>query len=68
MRWNQTPLGPVPTRADYDDYRDVAGVKMPFTWTVSQTYMQMTITLSDVEANVPVDAARFTRPAPARKR
>jgi hypothetical protein len=41
VRWNQTPLAPVPTAADYDDYRDVAGVKMPFKWTVSQTYMQM---------------------------
>jgi hypothetical protein len=68
VRWNQTPLGPVPTRADYDDYRDVAGVRMPFTWTVSQTYMQMTITLSDVQANVPVDAARFARPAPAARK
>lgn len=72
VRWNQTPLGPVPTQVDYEDYRDVApstafeagGVKMPFKWTVSQTYMQMTITLSEVQANVPVDPARFARPAP----
>ena len=64
VRWNQTPLAPVPTAVDYDDYRDVAGVKMPFKWTVSQTYMQMNIALSDVQPNVPVDAARFARPAP----
>jgi hypothetical protein len=68
VRWNQTPLGPVPTRADYEDYRDVAGVKMPFKWTVSQTYMQMTVTLSDVQPNVPIDAGRFTRPAPAERK
>jgi hypothetical protein len=65
VRWNETPVGPVPTQIDYDDYRDVAGVKMPFTWTVSQTYMQMTIKLSTIQANVPVDASRFARPAPA---
>jgi hypothetical protein len=64
VRWNETPVGPVPTQIDYADYRDVAGVKMPFTWTVSQTYMQMTIKLSGVQTNVPVDAARFARPAP----
>jgi hypothetical protein len=68
VRWNQTQLGPVPTRADYDDYREVAGVKMPFKWTVSQTYMQMTVTLSEVQPNVPVDAARFARPAPAERK
>jgi len=66
VRWNATPVGPVPTEINYDDYRDVAGVKMPFTWTVSQTYMQMTIKLSGIQANVPVDAARFARPAPAK--
>lgn len=67
VRWNGTPLGPVPTQIDYDDYRDVAGIKMPFTWTASQTYMQMTIKLTDVQANVPIDAARFATP-PAAKR
>jgi hypothetical protein len=65
VRWNETPVGPVPTQIDYDDYREVAGVKMPFTWTVSQTYMQMTITLDALQPNVPIDAARFARPAPA---
>ena len=55
VRWNATPVGPVPTEINYDDYRDVAGVKMPFTWTVSQTYMQMTIKLNAIQANVPVD-------------
>lgn len=67
VRWNDTALGPVPTQIDYDDYRDVAGVKMPFTWTVSQTYMQMTIKLSDLKANTLIDAARFAMPAPAKR-
>ena len=68
VRWNQTPVGPVPTQIDYDDYRDVAGVKMPFTWTASQTYMQMTIKLSGIQANVPVDAAVFAKPVPGKPR
>jgi len=66
VRWNATPVGPVPTEINYDDYRDVAGVKMPFTWTVSQTYMQMTIKLSGIQPNAAVDAKVFARPAAAK--
>jgi hypothetical protein len=67
VRWTATPLGPVPTQIDYSDYRPVAGVRMPFHWTVSQTYMQMTVQLSEVQPNAPIDASRFVRPAPARR-
>jgi outer membrane lipoprotein-sorting protein len=44
----------------------VAGVKVPFKRTVTQTYMQMTIELSDVQPNVRVDDSRFARPAPVK--
>jgi hypothetical protein len=64
VRWNETPVGPVPTQLEYSDYRDVAGVKMPFTWVMTQTYMQATIRLSEVQPNVAIDAARFARPTP----
>ena len=63
VRWTRTPVGFIPTQVDYADYRDVAGVKIPFRRTVSQTYMQMNIELSDVQPNVSIDAARFARPA-----
>src|SRR5687768_1971421 len=37
VRWSRTSVGTVPTQTDYSEYRDVAGVKMPFhivmTWT-----------------------------------
>ena len=65
VRWNNTPVGPVPTEVNYGDYRTVAGVKMPFTWTVSQTYMQMTIKLSAVQPNANIDGKIFAQPAPA---
>ena len=55
-------VGPVPSEINYGDYRTVAGIQMPFTWTATQTYMQMTITLRGVSVNVPVDASRFARP------
>jgi len=65
VRWTLTPVGFVPTQIDYSDFRDVAGVKIPFHRTVSQTFMQMNVELTDVQPNVAVDAARFARPAPA---
>ena len=64
VRWNLTPVGPVPIQVNYTDYRDVAGVKTPFSWTFTQTHMEMTIHLSEVQPNIPVDAARFARPVP----
>ena len=66
VRWTITPVGRVPTQIDYKDYRDVNGVKMPFQWTVSQTYMQMSIALSEIRPNVAVDAAKFNKPAPGK--
>ena len=65
VRWTLTPVGFVPTQIDYSDFRDVAGVKVPFKRVVSQTFMQMTVELTDVQPNAAVDAARFARPAPA---
>jgi hypothetical protein len=64
VRWTRTPVGFIPTQVDYADYRDVAGVKMPFRRTVTQTYMQMTSELTEVQPNAQVDAAKFARPAP----
>jgi hypothetical protein len=64
VTWTETPAGIVPTQVDYSDYREVAGVKMPFQWTVSQTYMQMSVALSEVQPNVAIDAARFAQPVP----
>ncbi len=66
VRWTQTPVGFVPTQIDFKDYRDVAGagIKLPFTRTVSQTYMQMTVSLTDIQPGAQVDASRFNRPAP----
>ena len=66
VRWTETPVGRVPTQIDYSDYRDVSGVKMPFKVIVSQTYMQSTIELSAIQANVAVDAAKFNKPAPGK--
>jgi len=64
VRWTRTPVGFIPTQVDYADYRDVAGVKVPFDRKVTQTYMQAHVLLTDVQPNVAIEAARFARPAP----
>ena len=63
VRWTETAAGPVPVQIDYSDYRDVAGVKMPFHWVMTWTNGQSTIQLKDVRANVSIDDSRFAKPA-----
>jgi hypothetical protein len=60
--WNHTMVGHVPTQIDYSDYRDVGGVKMPFAWSTSWTNGQLSVQLSEVQPNVPLDAAKFAKP------
>ena len=68
VRWSSTPVGTVPTQTEYSDYRDVAGVKMPYRMVVTWTNGQNTIEIKDVRPNVAIDAARFARPAPFKPR
>ena len=68
VRWNRTPVGTVPTQTDFSDYRDVAGVKIPFKTVITWTDGQNTIALNQVQANVPMDAAKFAVPKPFAKK
>jgi photosynthetic reaction center cytochrome c subunit len=63
VRYTEAALGRNMTQIDYEDYRDVAGVKMPVKWTLAWQSGQARFELTDVQPNVPVDAARFARPA-----
>jgi hypothetical protein len=65
LRYTDTAVGTIPAQTDYSDYRDVAGVKMPFHWVVTWTDGQSTIDLSEVQANAAIEAAKFAKPAPA---
>ncbi len=64
VRSTPSPVGRLPVRIDYSDYRDVAGLKMPFKWTMTWLDGRSTYELSEVQPNVAIDAARFARPAP----
>ncbi len=62
VRYGETALGRLPTQIDYDDYRDVNGVKIPFRWTLARPSGRFTIQVSEVKQNVPVDDAKFAKP------
>jgi photosynthetic reaction center cytochrome c subunit len=59
----ESPLGLIPTRIDYDDYRIVDGVETSYRWTVARPGESSTIQLEQIQQNVPIDDARFAKPA-----
>ncbi len=48
---------------DFSDYRDVDGVKVPFTESIMSTVQAMTIRMSTIEHNKPIDETMFSKPA-----
>jgi hypothetical protein len=62
VRYSASPIGRVPTQMDYEDYRDVDGMKFPFKYTFSWLDGRDAFQLSDVKVNVPVDARKFEKP------
>ena len=63
VRYGETALGWLPTQIDYADYRDVDGVKIPYRWTLARPSGRFTIQIAEVKQNVPVDDAKFVKPA-----
>jgi photosynthetic reaction center cytochrome c subunit len=64
LRFGSSPIGRVPTQIDFADYRDVNGIKLPFRITYAWLDGRDAIVLNEVQTNVPVDEAKFGRPAP----
>ncbi len=57
-----TPLGPLPSETDFDDYREVDGIKLPFTvlrLSADRSYKDV---FAQISQNVPVDDAKFETP------
>ena len=62
VRYGQSPLGRNPTQIDYSDYRDLAGVKLPFHWVSSTPTGRFTIQVESAQANVAIPESRFAKP------
>jgi outer membrane lipoprotein-sorting protein len=65
LRYTDTPVGTVPIQVDYSDYREIAGVKMPFREVVTWTNGQTIIELAELRPNVAIEPGRFAKPAAA---
>ncbi len=59
-----TVLNPLPEQIDYEDYRDVDGIKVPFTIRISNidTYYSSTRKFTEIKFNTPVDDTQFQMP------
>lgn len=59
-----SPVGRIPTQTDYDDYRDVAGVKVPFSVRVSSVNggQSSTRQYTSIELGASVDEKVFAAP------
>ena len=60
----QSPVGRVPTQVDFEDYRDVSGIKFPFKWTSTWTNGRTVHQLKSVQINPTIPATIFARPVP----
>ena len=66
IRYSPSPVGRMPTQIDFDDYRDVGGIKFPFEYKFLWLDGRFTAKITDVKTNVPIDAAVFGRPTARR--
>jgi hypothetical protein len=66
MSFIQTMIGMIPDQIDFEDYREVDGMKIPFVWRVSSIEVGnpvSTRTFSEIKLNAPVDELKFNMPA-----
>lgn len=64
--FTETRLGLDPQETDYEDYREVNGLRLPFIVKVSfldDNHYGTTRTLTEIKHNVPIDDAKFQVPA-----
>jgi hypothetical protein len=65
----RTMIGIIPEEWDFEDYRDVDGVKMPFTIKVSSVDAgnpYVVRKLTEIKLNAPVDDSKFAMPPAAK--
>jgi hypothetical protein len=62
VRYTPSKIGKVPTQVDYEDYREVGGIKFPHRWTFTWLDGRDTFEFTDVRFNAPIDPAKFGEP------
>lgn len=69
ISYTETMIGIIPEQTDFEDYREVEGVKLPFTVRLSAVDAGnpvSTRTFTEIRLNVPVDDSKFNKPAAAK--
>ena len=51
-------------QAHFEDYKEVDGIKLPFTIRRSRPDFSFTYKFDEIKHNVPIDDAKFDKPAP----
>jgi hypothetical protein len=59
----KTALGSIPEVTDFADYKEVDGIKLPFTISWSRPPFTSTEKLTEIKLNAPIDDAKFDPPA-----
>ncbi len=62
VRQTPSPVGRVSIQQDFEDYRDVNGIKFPFQYSFLWLDGRFTAHITDVKVNVPVDSAKVGKP------
>jgi photosynthetic reaction center cytochrome c subunit len=62
IRYGESPLGLNPMEIDYADYREIDHLKIPFRVTFSQPASMTIFQIENVQQNVPIDNAKFSKP------
>jgi hypothetical protein len=66
ISYTETMISIIPEQTDFEDYREVDGVKLPFTVRLSAVDAGnpvSTRTFTEIKLNVPVDDSKFNKPA-----
>ena len=68
ISYTETPIGVIPYQTDFEDYRDVDGVKIPFTMKISSVEPGLVSTrkYTEIKLNVPIDDSKFKMPDTAK--
>ncbi len=63
VQYNDSALGRSPLQTDYEDYREVDGIKRAFVLRQARPDFVFVIKWDSIKHNVPVDDAKFEKPA-----
>ena len=62
VRRTPSPVGRITIQQDFDNYKDVDGIKFPFKYSFLWLDGRFTADITAVKVNLPIDASKFDRP------